>query len=59
MEAWKYEELKRRLWNLLRMIWKKGKILRDWRKSIIVLYKRGEKETTGQETTGGGISLLC
>jgi len=60
IEVWKYasEGLKRRSWNLLRMIWRKGKIPRDWRKSIIAvpLYKRGEREEVGNYR---GISLLC
>jgi len=59
MEAWKYasEGLKRRLWDLLKIIWRKGTIPRDWRKSIIVsLYKRGEREEVGNYRS---ISLLC
>jgi len=39
------------------MIWRKGTIPRDWRKSIIVpLYKRGEREKVENYR---GISLLC
>jgi len=59
MEAWRHArgELWIRLVDLLRAIWKKGTIPKDWRKSIIIpLYKRGDKEKVGNYR---GISLLC
>jgi len=48
MEAWRYArgELWTRLVDLLRTIWRKGTIPKDWRKSIII-YKRGDKEKVG------------
>jgi len=43
--------------DLLKTIWRKGMIPKDWRKSIIVpLYKREDKEKVGNYR---GISLLC
>lgn len=59
MEAWKYagEGVKKGLEELLNQIWEEGTIPKDWRTSIIVpLYKRGDKEKTGNYR---GISLLC
>lgn len=58
-EAWLYagEELRGRLLDLLKLIWRKGKIPNDWKKSIVVpIYKRGDKEVPGNYR---GISLLC
>jgi len=59
MEAWRYagKELWMDLVKLIKDIWKKGTLPKDWRKSVVVpLYKRGQKETVGNYR---GISLLC
>jgi len=58
METWKYAnaELKKRLLDLLRIIWRKGKILEDWRKCIMLLYKKGKREKIRNYR---GISVLC
>ncbi|XP_071582471.1 uncharacterized protein [Temnothorax nylanderi] len=59
MEAWLYggAAVRRALTDLLKLIWKEGKIPTEWRTSIVVpLYKRGDKERTDNYR---GISLLC
>ncbi|KYN12367.1 hypothetical protein ALC57_15482 [Trachymyrmex cornetzi] len=58
-EAWKYagKRLWKKLVSLMKMVWRKGKIPEDWKKSIIVpIYKRGDKE---KATNYRGITLLC
>ncbi|XP_011685761.1 PREDICTED: uncharacterized protein PF11_0207-like [Wasmannia auropunctata] len=58
-EAWLYagEWLRGRLLDLLKLIWRRGKIPNNWKKSIVVpIYKRGDKEVPGNYR---GISLLC
>lgn len=59
MEAWRYAGIavRRGLIDLLRRIWREGKIPSEWEMSIVVpLYKRGDKERAGNYR---GISLLC
>jgi len=60
MKAWKFAgvELGKKLVELLRMIWydKKDTISAEWRKSIVPLYKRGDKDKMENYK---GISLLC
>jgi len=45
MEAWRYggTAVRSGLMDLLKQIWKEGKMLIEWKKSIVVLlYKKGE-----------------
>lgn len=59
METWKYagKGVRKGLGELMKQIWRKGNIPKDWNTSIIVpLYKRGDKERTENYR---GISLLC
>jgi len=60
MKAWKFAdvELGKKLVELLKMVWydKKGTISAEWRKSIVPLYKRGDKDKMGNYKD---ISLHC
>ncbi|XP_024872374.1 uncharacterized protein LOC112454952 [Temnothorax curvispinosus] len=58
MEAWLYggAAVRGGLIDLLKLIWKESKIPTEWRTSIVVLYKRGDKERTENYRE---ISLLC
>lgn len=50
MEAWTYggEAVQRGLVEVIRKVWKEGKIPKEWSKNIIVtLYKRGDVNVTG------------
>jgi len=61
METWIYiyagKDLRGNLVNLLKQVLKDGKILKDWRKSIVIpLYKRGDANVPSNYRE---ISLLC
>jgi len=59
MEAWKLAgvHLEKEVIELIKAVWRKGRIPKDWKTSVVVpLHKRGDKEVTGNYR---GISLLC
>lgn len=59
MEAWKYagQGVRKELEELIKQIWKVGRIPEEWRISIVIpIHKRGDKEKAGNYR---GISLLC
>jgi len=59
MEAWKFAgvHLEKEVIELIKTVWRKGKIPKDWKTSVMVpLHKKEDKDVTGNYR---GISLLC